>query len=61
MVLYFIVQSAGSVQPKVVILETLHQAHAFLLLCLPEEVTIFEGDHGLGATITLLGATSVKK
>lgn len=59
--LYFIVQSIGSVQPEVVILETLHQVHAFLLLCLPEEMTLFEGDHGLGATITLLGASSVEK
>lgn len=44
-----------------VILETLHQLHPPLLLHLPEEVTIFEGGHGLGATIILLDASSVKK
>jgi len=60
-VLYFFVQTAGSVQSKMVILKTLHQLHPFLLLHLPEEVTVFDGEYGLGVTVTLLGVTSVQK
>lgn len=44
-----------------VILKTLHRLHPLLLLPLPEEVTVFEEEHGLGVTITLLDATCVRK
>lgn len=58
---YFFVQTVGKMQLKIVILKTLHQLHLLLLLPVPEEVTVFEEEHGPGVIITLLDATCVSR